>query len=389
MIEATDVNKFYGRFQAVRSLSFRISEGEVVGLLGPNGAGKTTTIRMVTGFLPASSGRIEVCGKDTIRHSLAARRNIGYLPESNPLYPEMRVMDYLTFRARLHGVRASKRQQAIGRSIERCWLADVAKKRIGHLSKGYRQRVGLAAALIHDPRVIVLDEPSSGLDPTQILETRNLIRELAKDRTVLVSSHVLPEVERTCDRVIIIVRGEVRADGHPARLLARLERDHPPVHVVELLVDNTAPDARAGERTAAGGWSGDVARIIAQLRSVPGVRLVVLDTMSPVRPSPDPAPPAPASLASMVSTSRRGAGSIYGAGGGSHWVRLTITPELGYTDLREPIARRLNMGTVLYRDLERRLPTLEHVFSSIIEADRLGPSTPAGSDPRQPRPEAA
>lgn len=375
MIEATDVNKFYGRFHAVRSLSFRISTGEVVGLLGPNGAGKTTTIRMISGFLPPTSGRIAVCGHDSVRDSLKARRQIGYLAESNPLYPEMRVLDYLTFRARLQGVRSRDRQRAISRVVERCWLADVARRRIGQLSKGYRQRVGLASALIHDPKVLMLDEPSNGLDPTQILETRKLIRDLAKDRTVLVSSHVLPEVERTCDRVIIIARGQVRADGQPARLLARLERDFPPLHVVEVLVDTSAADIRAGEGSGRGSWSGDVPRILSQLRGIPGVRAVALDTMTAARPTPNPTmpagkfePPAPSALH---------------PGPGSHWVRLLITPAAGHPDLREAIARRLNMGLVLYRDLERRLPTLENLFSSIIEADTVAPMAD------QPKPEAA
>ncbi|MBX3385148.1 MAG: ATP-binding cassette domain-containing protein [Phycisphaeraceae bacterium] len=360
MIEATEVHKYYGRFEAVRSLSFRISTGEVVGLLGPNGAGKTTSIRMITGYLPPSSGRIAVCGKDTISHTLAARQNIGYLPESNPLYPEMRVRDYLTFRARLHGVRASKRQSAIAKTLDRCWLSDVSRKRIGYLSKGYRQRVGLAAALIHNPPVLVLDEPSSGLDPTQILETRRLIRELAKDRTVLVSSHVLPEVERTCDRVIIMARGRVRADGHPARLLARLERDHPPLHVVEVLVDSRSGHGQSGS------WAGDVPRILSQIRAVPGAKAVAHEWVSAARPTPDPTQHSPSGSTPDLA-SRAG-------GPGSDWVRLLVTPEAGHPDLREQIARTLNKGLVLYRDLERRLPTLEHLFSSIIEADSTNPT---------------
>ena len=218
MISVREVHKSFGRVRAVRGVSFDLEPGRVAGLLGPNGAGKSTTIRMITGFLPPDRGGIEVCGHDTISGSLEARRQIGYLPESAPLYTEMSVQGYLDHRARLWRMPRADRRRAIDRCVDRCELRTVRRRRVGHLSKGFRQRVGLAAAMLHDPKVLVLDEPSNGLDPTQIVHTRRLVRDLAEGRTVLVSSHILAEVERTCDRVIVIAGGEVRADGPPADL---------------------------------------------------------------------------------------------------------------------------------------------------------------------------
>lgn len=221
MIAVRDIHKSFGRVRAVRGVSFELVPGQVAGLLGPNGAGKSTTIRMATGFLPPDRGGVQVQGFDTITDSIAARRQIGYLPESAPLYTEMRVQDYLDHRARLWSMPRPERRAAIDRAVSRCELTSVRTRRIGHLSKGFRQRVGLASAILHDPPVLILDEPSNGLDPTQIVHTRRLVRELAVDRTVLVSSHILAEVERTCDRVIVITAGQVRADGAPADLLRR------------------------------------------------------------------------------------------------------------------------------------------------------------------------
>ena len=360
MIRVEGVSKYYGSFPAVRDVSFHVPKGQVVGLLGPNGAGKTTTIRMVTGFIPPTKGHISVNGFDTLRQTLDARRSLGYLPESTPLYPEMRVVDYLTFRARLFGVPARARRGAIAHALGKCWLNDVARKRIGQLSKGYKQRVGLAAALLHNPPVLVLDEPSSGLDPTQIYETRKLIRDLAKDRCVLVSSHILPEVERTCDRVLIIARGRLRADGTPGMLLADLERRVPPVHSVEVLADaRSVSISGAGE---AGGWGGEIARVMSNLRAIPGVASVRLDTMKE---------------ASGAGLPRAATADAHGA---SHWFRLTITPLPGFADLREPIARALARGLILCRDLRREMPTLEQLFTSIIEADEH-PSDTNGAGP--------
>ncbi len=221
MIELQKVSKRFGQIQAVKEVSFRIEPGQIVGVLGPNGAGKSTTIRMITGAMPPTSGVIQVDGLDVVEDSLAVRRRLGYLPESNPLYPEMSVRGYLSYRAGLFGVARKRRRRAIEDVIERCWLTEVANRRVGQLSKGYRQRVGLAASLIHDPPVLILDEPTNGLDPSQIAETRALIRDLAGNRTMVLVSHILPEVERTCDRIIVFAWGRIRADGTPETLLSR------------------------------------------------------------------------------------------------------------------------------------------------------------------------
>lgn len=222
MIEVQNLAKNYGGFQAVKGISFRVAEGEIVGFLGPNGAGKTTTIRILTGFHPATSGSASIDGCDVFSQSMDARKRVGYLPESVPLYPEMRVYEYLHFRGKLRGMSRSDRDGAIRRVGERCWIRDVIEKPIGHLSKGYRQRVGLADALLHNPKVLILDEPTVGLDPTQIRETRSLIRELAKDHTVMLSSHILPEVEATCQRLVVIHRGRIVASGTPEELRQRV-----------------------------------------------------------------------------------------------------------------------------------------------------------------------
>lgn len=218
MIRVVDIHKRFGRVRAVRGVSFEIPRGQVVGLLGANGAGKTTTIRVITGFLPPDRGTVTIDGRDVVEHSLETRRRVGYLPESAPAYGEMLVRDFLAFRGRLFGLGGQARRAAVDRVLGLCQLRDVRGRRVGHLSKGYRQRVGLAAALLHDPPVLVLDEPTNGLDPTQIREARSFIRELAKDRAVLVSSHILPEVEMMSDRVIIMAAGEIRADEATARL---------------------------------------------------------------------------------------------------------------------------------------------------------------------------
>lgn len=221
MIEAQALTRRYGDFTAVDGVSFRIDEGEIVGILGPNGAGKTTTIRMITGFLPPNQGRVNVGGVDLFAQPIAARRQIGYLPENVALYTEMRVEEYLTYRARLEGMRGVAAKTAIGETLERCLLADVRRQIIGTLSKGYRQRVGLATAILHQPAVLVLDEPTVGLDPKQIIAIRDLIRELGKKRTLLLSTHILPEVELLCNRVLIIDRGRLIDQGTPEALRER------------------------------------------------------------------------------------------------------------------------------------------------------------------------
>ena len=223
MIEVQHITKRYGRVTAVDDVSFRVERGEILGFLGPNGAGKTTTMRILTGYMPPTSGKALVAGYDVIDQPLDAKRRTGYLPESPPLYPEMTVRDYLTFAARIKGVPKGDRAKRVGWAIERTRLADMATRHCGKLSKGYRQRVGLAQAILHNPEVLILDEPTAGLDPKQILETRDLVKGLAGDHTVILSTHILPEVSQTCSRVVIINKGRVVAIDTPENLTARLK----------------------------------------------------------------------------------------------------------------------------------------------------------------------
>jgi ABC-2 type transport system ATP-binding protein len=218
VIHVRNLTKYYGDYAAVRDVSFDVAAGQIVGFLGPNGAGKTTTMRILTGYMTATSGEANIAGFDVFWQPLEARQRIGYLPENCPLYTEMRVGEYLHFRAGLKGLYGSKRERRCEYVMKRCWLQDVRRQLIGTLSKGFRQRVGLADTLLADPPVLILDEPTAGLDPTQIRETRNLIRELGKQHTILLSTHILPEVEMTCDRVIIIHRGRVAASATLAEL---------------------------------------------------------------------------------------------------------------------------------------------------------------------------
>jgi len=221
MIEVRNLTmKYYGP-PAVDDISFDIPEGAIVGFLGPNGAGKTTTMRALTGYLPPTEGEIRIAGHDVVKESLAARASIGYLPENVALYPEMRVREYLAYRADLEGVRRADRSARVSDAMERCLVADVAEKTTGTLSKGYRQRVALAGALVHRPPILILDEPTVGLDPKQIIKIRELIRELGREKTVLLSTHILPEVEAVCDRVLIIDRGRIVGQGTPEELRRR------------------------------------------------------------------------------------------------------------------------------------------------------------------------
>ena len=212
MIQVERLSKRYGAAPAVDRLTFEVGRGEVVGFLGPNGAGKTTTMRILTTFLAPTSGRARLAGHDVLDEPLAVRKNVGYLPEGVPLYPEMRVREYLDFRARLKDVPHSGRKSAIGRVVERCHLGPVENRVLGHLSKGYRQRVGLAEAMVHDPDILILDEPTAGLDPIQIREVRALIRELGDRHTILLSTHIMQEVEAVCSRVLLIARGRIAID---------------------------------------------------------------------------------------------------------------------------------------------------------------------------------
>ena len=213
MIVVEHLTKYYGEYPAVRDVSFQVDKGQVVGFLGPNGAGKSTTMRILAGFLTATSGKATIGGKDVFWDPIEARRRIGYMPESCPLYTDMRVEEYLWFRGGLKGLGRAARKTRLGFVLERCWLTDVKRQLIGTLSKGYRQRVGLADALLADPPVLILDEPTAGLDPTQIRETRKLMKELAQQHTMLLSTHILSEVEVTCDSVIIVYQGRVVEDG--------------------------------------------------------------------------------------------------------------------------------------------------------------------------------
>ena len=212
MIKVENLTKYYGTFPALKSISFSIDRGEVIGFLGPNGAGKTTAMRILTCFMPASSGHATVAEYDVFKESLEVRKHIGYLPESVPLYPEMTVTSYLKFVSKIKGLPRSKRAGRLEIALESCSLTDRRNQIIGQLSKGYRQRVGLAQALIHDPEVIILDEPTSGLDPRQIIEIRELIKELGKEHTIILSTHILPEASMTCERLIIIHEGRIAGD---------------------------------------------------------------------------------------------------------------------------------------------------------------------------------
>jgi ABC-2 type transport system ATP-binding protein len=329
MVDLVAVSKTYypsrrTAVRAVRYVTCTLQPGSVTGLLGPNGAGKTTLIRLMTSYLMPSAGRISIDGHDTVLDSRRARAVIGYLAESAPLYLEMRVADYLSFRARLFGVPRRHRGAAVERAAERCRLSDMLKRRIGHLSKGYRQRVGLAAAILHDPRVIILDEPASGLDPTQIVEMRNLIRDLAHagdgpPRTVLLSSHMLPEVELTCDRIVIMSRGRIRADGTPSDLLAGAGAAS--AYTLELVA-------------ASPGSPIDAAMFSGALAAVPGVAQVH------VQPGPS--------------------------------LRFTITPRPDAGDLREALSRACAPPAVsgaLIRELSVARPSLETVFAAAVASE--------------------
>ena len=223
MIEVQNLTKDYGQVTAVDRVSFTVNEGEILGFLGPNGAGKTTTMRILTGYMPATSGTARIAGFDVATDSLEVRRHIGYLPEAPPLYPDMTVEAYLDFVLRIKNVPAEKRRSRITDALEKTGLVDKRSQLIKRLSRGYKQRVGLAQALVHDPGVIILDEPTVGLDPKQIIEVRHLIKSLAGSHTIILSTHILPEVSMTCDRVVIINKGKIAAVDTPQNLTAQLK----------------------------------------------------------------------------------------------------------------------------------------------------------------------
>lgn len=236
-IEVEHLSKVYGSNVAIEDVHFSVAAGEIIGFLGPNGAGKTTTMRILAGYLPATTGTARVAGYDVHRDAMQVRRNIGYLPETPPLYSEMTVEGFLHFVAKIKGISPGDRHDKVSSAITRCQLADKTKVTIRKLSKGYRQRVGIASAIVHEPPVIILDEPTVGLDPRQIIEVRNLIKSLAGDRTIILSTHILPEVSMTCDRVTIINRGKVVTTDTPTGLREQLESNFG--YEVEIEGDNS------------------------------------------------------------------------------------------------------------------------------------------------------
>jgi ABC-2 type transport system ATP-binding protein len=248
LIEVKGVTKRFGRTTAVDHVTFEVRKGEILGFLGPNGAGKTTTMRIITCFLPPNEGSASVAGFDVFREPLEVKKRIGYLPELPPLYQEMTVVDYLDFVARIKGVPGPKRRERVDNVVEKCALAEVREKQTGRLSKGYRQRVGLAQALVHDPEVLILDEPTAGLDPRQIIETRELIKGLAGEHTIILSTHILPEVSMTCERVVIINAGRVVAEDTPEGLTARMRGSE----ILSVTVEGTPDKVRDSVSSLAG-----------------------------------------------------------------------------------------------------------------------------------------
>jgi ABC-2 type transport system ATP-binding protein len=253
VIEVQNLTKRYGRVTAVDDISFRVERGEILGFLGPNGAGKTTTMRILTGYMPATEGKAFVAGFDVFEQPIDAKRRTGYLPETPPLYPDMTVLEYLAFVAKIKGVPPADQKQRVRAVMERTHVADMANRLCSKLSKGYKQRVGLAQALIHNPDVLILDEPTAGLDPKQINETRLLIKELAGDHTIVLSTHILPEVSQTCQRVVIINKGKVVAIDTPGNLTDRLSGSS----TMYVQVDANGSDASAALGRIAG-----VARVV-------------------------------------------------------------------------------------------------------------------------------
>jgi ABC-2 type transport system ATP-binding protein len=318
MILVDCISKSFGSLKAVREVSFELPTGQIAGLLGPNGAGKSTTIRMITGFLTPDRGRISIAGSDIQTQSTRAKSCIGYLPESAPIYPEMSVRGYLKHRAKLYGVAGRDITSRIEHAMGQTRINDVARRRVGQLSKGYRQRVGLAAALVHDPKVLILDEPTNGLDPTQIREARSLIRELSENRTTLLCSHILPEVERTCDRVIIMAGGQIRADGTPSELIHSAQRS--PKYIVEV---RTNPSA-------------GIEHALRTLAGVPG-----------------------------VATSKAAPNQPMDANKGWSIIELEALP--GEQDLREAIAASAEDSGLFIRELRTQMPTLESLFVQLVD----------------------
>jgi ABC-2 type transport system ATP-binding protein len=311
MIEVKNLTKRFAGCTAVDEVSFTVGKGEIVGFLGPNGAGKSTTMRILSCYLPASGGEAKVAGFDVFRHSLEVRRRIGYLPESTPLYPEMRVDEYLAYRAALKGVGGRRRRQRVNEVKELCGLTDVGRRIVGQLSKGYRQRVGMADALVHDPELVILDEPTIGLDPNQIRQVRDVIRNLSPKHTVLLSTHILPEVEMTCQRVLIINRGKIIASDSPDKLRTRLQGGREIIAELRGAKDAVAP----------------------QLYKLPGVTKVTTE--------PD-----------------------------GEWTRFNI--ECGTEDIRPLVFEAAAKGGWSLRELRQEKQSLEDIFVALTRAEQEG-----------------
>jgi ABC-2 type transport system ATP-binding protein len=304
LIEVQGLTRFYAGRPAIQDLSFSVPRGQVLGFLGPNGAGKSTTMRILTGYLGPSSGTASVAGFDVVERSLEARRHIGYLPETTPLYNEMRVAAFLDLMCRLRGVPASRRRARVDQAVDACGLTDRRDEVIGRLSRGLRQRVGLAQAIVHDPEVLVLDEPTAGLDPAQTRETRELITALGKDHTVVLSSHILPEVSATCERVLIVNQGKLVADDTPDNLARNL--------------------AGAGGALTEMVVQGDGPEIERRLSALPGVDFVTVS-----------------------------------AAGGGLW---RVVVRSAKADLRDELARAVVQAGFGLRELQARTLSLEEVF---------------------------
>ncbi len=248
MISVKNLSKSFGRTLAVNDISFEVDRGEILGFLGPNGAGKTTTMRVLTCYLPADQGSVTVAGYDVFRDSVEVRRRLGYLPENNPLYLDLEVREHLGFIAEIHHLPRPDIRRRVAEMVEVCGLAPVLGRVIGELSKGFRQRVGLAQTLLHNPEILVLDEPTVGLDPTQIIEIRELIKRIGREKTVILSSHILPEVEATCQRVLIIHEGRIVGQGTPAELAAQARG----AEVLHLVVRGPSPEVADALRSVSG-----------------------------------------------------------------------------------------------------------------------------------------
>jgi gliding motility-associated transport system ATP-binding protein len=309
MIKVEHLTKKYAGQTAIRDLNFEVGQGEIMGFLGPNGAGKTTTMRILSSFMPPTSGRATIAGFDIFEQSLQARAHLGYMPENVPLYNDMRVTEYLNYRAALKGIRHRRMAERVGDVKELCGLKEVEDKLIGTLSKGYRQRVGLADALVHEPDLLILDEPTIGLDPNQIRQVRELIKNLGKQHTILLSTHILPEVEMTCSRVIIIHKGRIEACDTPENLLGRIRT-----------AGGVTLEAKTGSDDGA-----------AELKRIPGVRDVTVSEEA-------------------------------------GWKRFSLRVEFG-GDVREELFRLARDRGWDVRELTARRATLEDVFVEITHSD--------------------